>query len=285
MMARMSQHTIEVRPLGAALGAEIAGVDLAKPQPDGTIKEIREALLAHQVIFFREQSLTIEQHEALGRCFGDLDIHPYHPHLEGHPEVLVLETDQTKPEIAAGDAWHADLTALERPPLGSILYAREIPSIGGDTIFASMYAAYDALSERMKSFLEGLTAVHDMLHLFAPVFLPLPDGPERCRAIQRDHPPVEHPIVRTHPETGRKALFVNGLFTSRVPELSARESAALLGFLYEHIRIPEFQCRFRWEGGSVAFWDNRCTQHYPVADYWPERRCMHRVTIAGDRPR
>ncbi len=280
----MGYQTIEVEPAGAPLGALVRGVDLSGPPPDDTIAEIREALLAHQVLFFRDQSLTIAQHVALGRRFGELDVHPYHPHLPGQPEVLVLETDQSKPTIAAGDAWHADLTALPRPPLGSILYAQEIPERGGDTLFASMYAAFDALSEPMQTFLEGKTAVHDMLHLFGPMLLPQPDGPERVRALQRDHPPVEHPIVRTHPETGRRALFVNGLFTTHMPAVSARESAALLGFLYEHCRIPEFQCRFRWERGSVAFWDNRCSQHYPIADYWPLQRRMHRVTIAGDRP-
>ncbi len=280
----MGYQTIEVEPAGAPLGAEVRGVDLSGPPPDSVIGEIREALLVHQVLFFRDQELTIEQHLALGRCFGELDVHPYHPHLEGRPEILVLETDQGKPQIAAGDAWHADLTALERPPLGSILYAQEIPPIGGDTLFASMYAAYDALSERMKALLEGMTAVHDMLPLFAPMLLARPDGAERVAAVQRDHPPVEHPIVRTHPETGRRGLFVNGLFTTHVPELTRPESDALLGFLYDHCRIPEFQCRFRWERGSVAFWDNRCTQHYPIADYWPAQRRMHRVTLAGDRP-
>jgi taurine dioxygenase len=147
-----------------------------------------------------------------------------------------------------------------------------------------MYAAFEALSDSMQRFLTGLTAVHDMLRVFGPGFLAQADGAQLYQDAKRRHPPVEHPVVRTHPETGRKALFTNGLFTASIQQLSARESDALLAFLNAHVRIPEFQCRFRWEAGSVAMWDNRCTQHYPVADYWGERRCMHRVTIAGDRP-
>jgi len=279
-----SSSSFEIHPLAGALGAEVAGVDLGGSLTDALVAKIRDALVEHQVIFFRDQRLDLEGLEALGRRFGPLQIHPFHPAVAGHPEVLLLEAGQQRPAVADTDAWHSDLTGLAAPPLGSILYAVDVPDVGGDTIFASGYAAHDALSRPMQRMLAELHAVHDMMRVFGPGLLAQPDGAARWAQARQAYPPVRHPIVRTHPASGRKALFVNPIFTESIDGLPGRESAALLAFLYEHTRLPEFQCRFRWRAGSVAFWDNRCTQHYPVADYWPQRRRMHRVAIEGDRP-
>jgi taurine dioxygenase len=276
--------TLQIHPLAGALGAEIGGVDLAAALPDELIGKLTDALVEHQVIFFRDQKLDLDALEALGRRFGRLQIHPFHPAVEGHPEVLLLEPGQQRYAVADVDAWHSDLTGLAEPPLGSILYAVEVPDVGGDTLFASGYAAHDALSRPMQRMLAELHAVHDMIRVFGPGLLAQPDGAARWAKARAAYPPVRHPVVRTHPASGRRALFVNPIFTERIDGLPGRESAALLAFLYEHTRLPEFQCRFRWRAGSVAFWDNRCTQHYPVADYWPRQRRMHRVAIEGDRP-
>jgi taurine dioxygenase len=275
---------LEVHPLSGALGAEIQGVDLAGPLPDALIAKLEDALVEHQVIFFRDQRLSLEGLQALGRRFGPLQVHPFHPSVEGHPEVLLLEPGQARPAVADGDAWHSDLTGLAAPPLGSILYGAEVPDVGGDTIFASGYAAYEALSKPLQRMLGELRAVHDMMRVFGPGLLAQPDGAQRWARARATYPPALHPIVRTHPVSGRKSLFVNPIFTERIDGIPGRESAALLAYLYEHTRLPEFQCRFRWRAGSVAFWDNRCTQHYPVADYWPRQRRMHRVAIEGDVP-
>jgi taurine dioxygenase len=275
---------LSILPLAGALGAEVHGIDLGSTLPEELISKLKDALVEHQVIFFREQELDLAGLERLGRRFGRLQVHPFHPSVEGHPEVLLLEAGQARPAVADVDSWHSDLTGLETPPLGSILFAVEVPEVGGDTIFASGYAAYDALSAPLQRMLGELFAVHDMLRVFGPGLLAQPEGAERWARARRKFPAVCHPIVRTHPASGRKALFVNPIFTDRIDGLPGRESRALLEFLYEHTRLPEFQCRFRWQAGSVAFWDNRCTQHYPVADYWPQPRRMHRVAIEGDRP-
>src|SRR5262245_434701 len=276
--------SLEIHPLAGALGAEIGGVDLGSVLPDEVVRKIEDALVEHQVIFFRDQVLDLTGLERLGRRFGPLQVHPFHPSVADHPDVLLLEAGQTRPAVADTDAWHSDLTGLEAPPLGSILYAVEVPDVGGDTIFASGYAAYDAVSPALQRMLSELCAVHDMLRVFGPGLLAQTDGAERWARARREFAPVRHPIVRTHPVSGRKALFVNPIFTERIDGVPGRESDALLAFLYQHTRLPEFQCRFRWRAGSVAFWDNRCTQHYPVADYWPRARRMHRVAIEGDRP-
>jgi taurine dioxygenase len=275
---------LKIYPLSGALGAEIHGVDLSSALPDALIAKLEDALVEHQVIFFRDQRLSLEGLEALGRRFGRLQVHPFHPSVDGHPQVLLLESGQTRPAVADTDAWHSDLTGLAAPPLGSILYGVEIPEVGGDTIFASGYSAYEALSKPLQRMLGELRAVHDMMRVFGPGLLAQPDGARRWAQAREAYPPVLHPVVRTHPVSGRKALFVNPIFTERIDGIPGRESAALLAYLYEHTRLPEFQCRFRWRAGSVAFWDNRCTQHYPVADYWPQMRRMHRVAIEGDVP-
>ena len=264
---------LDIRPLTPALGAEVFGVELSNlsgPQ----LEAVHTALLNYQVIFFRDQRMSFEQHIEVGKRFGSLHVHPLaagnHP---DHPELLRIHADE-KSERVAGENWHTDVSCEEAPPMGSMLYLTEVPATGGDTMFSSMYAAYDALSRPMQQFLEGLTAVHDAAKVWTKY------GMAPSRPFAR----TEHPIVCVHPETGRKLLFVNKVFTSHIPALSAKESDALLEMLYRHIENPRFMCRFRWRPNSVAFWDNRCTQHQAIFDYFPARRSGYRVTINGTRP-
>ena len=277
----MTDSALEVLPLTPAIGAEIRGVDLRRPLEPATVQAIERALLDHLVLFFRGAAITPEQQIAFARCFGAISIPPFAPRYGSNPELIVL--DQKSPRGEGADNWHSDNTFMPEPPMGSILRAVELPPLGGDTCFASMYAAYEALSPPLQRLLAGLRAVHDLTR-------PLQKGiaaghtTAKLEELQRQWPPVEHPVVRTHPVTGRKALFVNGNSTTRILGLGERENELLLPFLVDHVRSPEFQCRFRWEVGSIAFWDNRSTQHFAVPDY-AERRVMHRVTIAGDRPR
>lgn len=291
----MTYQTITVEPVTPHIGAEISNIDLSQPLGNQTFQEVHDALMAHQVIFFRDQDITPEQHVAFGRRFGELNIHPVAPHLEGHPEVLILHNDEKVPPSI--NHWHTDVTFLERPAMGSILHAVTVPAVGGDTIWASMYAAYEALSDKMQRFLSGLSALHDFEHVFFGNKLYGEDGrqvlrqgknrPEDADDVQRlrqKHPVMEHPVLRTHPVTGKTALFVNSVFTLRIKDMKESESRALLDFLFRHIETPEFQVRFKWRKNSIAFWDNRCTQHYAVADYYPQLRHMHRVTVEGDRP-
>jgi len=265
---------LDIRPLTPALGAEVFGIDLASQLSKPQVDAIRNALVAHQVIFFRDQHMSFEQHIELGKRFGSLHVHPLaagnHP---DHPELLRIHADE-KSERVAGESWHTDVSCEEEPPMGSMLYLTEVPTTGGDTMFASMYAAYDALSRPMQQFLEGLTAVHDGAKVWTKY------GLAPSRPFARN----EHPVITVHPETGRKLLFVNRVFTSHIPELSTKESDALLEMLYRHVENPRFMCRFRWQANSVAFWDNRCTQHQAIFDYFPARRSGYRVTINGTRP-
>ena len=271
---------IEILPVTPAIGAVVRGVDLAKPLAPGTVRALEQALLDHLVLFFRDQELDDERHVELARHFGEISIPPFAPRYGTRPELIVL--DQVDPRGEGADEWHSDNTFMAEPPMGSILRAVRLPSLGGDTCFASMYAAYEALSPAIRRLADGLRAVHD-------VTKPLQKGiaaghvAADLAAIQRRWPPVEHPVVRTHPVTRRRALFVNANSTTRLVGLSERENAALLPLLIDHVRSPEFQCRFRWEVDSIAFWDNRATQHFAVPDY-AERRVMHRVTLAGDKP-
>lgn len=278
----MTYELIQVTPLPGALGAEISGVDMAKPLGNQLFQEVHDALLENQVIFFRDQDISPAEHVAFARQFGTLQVHPLVPHLDDHPEVLVLESKDDKRNAA--NAWHSDVTFSEEPPLGSILLARKVPE-RGDTMWADMYAAYEALSPAMKRYLEGMTAVHQAGGAQFEKTHEKDDGrggevKESKQAIA----PAEHPIVRTHPETGRKALYVNSIFTQRIRGVPRKESQTILNYLYDHIATPEFTCRFHWERNSVAFWDNRCTQHYAIADYGGAHRLMHRVTINGDKP-
>jgi taurine dioxygenase len=274
----MSNHGIEIRTLTPGIGAEIFGVDLAGPVSEGQYTAIRQALLDHCVIFFRDQQMTIEQHKAFGARFGKLHIHPNAPRaIAEHPEILVIKADANSKRVA-GENWHSDVSCDPEPPMGSILHITQVPENGGgDTSFANMYAAYEALSPTMQGFLAGLTAVHASLKSA--------NHQHRVRTDEMQFPESEHPVVRTHPETGRRALFVNRGFTTHIPQLSRTESDAVLAMLFDHAEQTRFQCRFKWQPNSVAFWDNRCTMHQAMWDYFPQRRYGHRVTICGDRPR
>jgi taurine dioxygenase len=269
---------LQIRRIAGALGAEILGVDLSK---DFFEKEIRKAFLEHQVIFFRDQALTPAQFMAFARCMGKPVEYPFVKGIEGFPEVIEvkkLEHERTN----FGGIWHSDTTYLDEPPMGSMLLALEVPPYGGDTLFASQYLAYEALSDGMRKLIEDLVAVNSSAK--ADVSKTREDRVKE-RGGRSQELVAEHPVVRTHPETGRKALYVNVAHTARFKDMSEEESAPLLSFLFQHQVRPEFTCRFQWRVGSLAFWDNRCAQHNPVNDYHGHRRVMHRITLAGDRPR
>ncbi len=273
----MSQTAIDVRPLTPTIGAEIFGVDLGGEISNQQHDAIHEALMRHVVIFFRDQKMTPEQHKAFGRRFGKLHLHPASPNLlEGHPEILLIQANE-KSKRVAGEVWHSDVSCDPEPPMGSILYMHETPANGGgDTMFANMYTAFETLSAPMQRFLEGLNAVHDGEHVYR--------GRYGWNDSGKTYPRSVHPVVRTHPETGRKALFVNRGFTTAIEGLNRDESDALLEMLYDHAETPEYQCRFKWQPGSVAFWDNRAAMHHAMWDYFPHSRRAHRVTICGDKP-
>lgn len=274
----MSRATaIRVRPLTPTIGAEIEGVDL-EDVSDANFEALAEALARHLVIFFRDQDISVEAHKAFGRRFGELDVHPNDPGLEGHPEVMIIHADEHSKRVA-GEMWHSDVSCRAEPPMGSILRMFAVPEAGGDTLFANMYAAYDTLSDRMKQYVEDLSALHDGGPYYRDVNRAL--GRE---AEGKSYPVAEHPVVRTHPVTGRRCLFVNSMFTTRLLGVPRAESDAILGYLFEHVKNPLFQCRFRWEAHSVAFWDNRCTQHFAVWDYFPNLRSGYRVTVGGQTP-
>jgi taurine dioxygenase len=273
--------SLDIRPMTPTIGAEIRGLDLRQALDDAAIAALRRALLDWKVVFLRDQKITTEQHLAFGRAFGALEIHPFSPHKPGYPEVLAITHDRDSP--GRENTWHSDVTWRLAPSLGSILRAVEVPPVGGDTLFADMYAAYDGLDDATKAEIDGRTAIHD----FEPFRRRLrKNGASEAEiaAFDRQYPPAEHPIVRTHPETGRKALYVNRAFTRYIVGMERARSDALLPRLYAQAAIPEYQCRFRWERDSIAFWDNRATQHYAASDYWPAVRRMERVTIIGDRP-
>ncbi|MCZ4316508.1 taurine dioxygenase [Comamonadaceae bacterium G21597-S1] len=274
---------MNIVPLSPAIGARIDGVNLCEAIDDATRAQLRSALLAHHVLFFENQPVTPEQHRALARGFGPLHTHPIYPQAPGVPEIVVL--DNHADNLPDNDNWHTDVTFIETPPMGSLLSARQLPPQGGDTLWSSNIAAFEALSAPMRRMLDGLTAEHDMVKSFpAHRFARTPDERVRWEAACKANPPVVHPVVRTHPESGRKGLFVSEGFTTRILQLSAAESDATLRMLIAHAARPEFTVRWRWKVGDFAFWDNRLTQHYAVADYLPHRRVMHRATILGDRP-
>ena len=278
----MVRANLAVKPLTPLIGAEIEGIDLARPLDDATFSDVQDALHKHLVIFFRDQKITPEQQVAFARRFGDIEPpHPVFDKVQDCPEVTLIE--QKGDKGIYNDEWHTDVTFRETPALASILYAKIIPPVGGDTLFSSMYTAYDALSAPMQRLVEGLSAVHDITEGFGNI-VATKDGLAKARAMQDKFPPVVHPVVRTHPVTGRRALFVNRSFTTRILGLSKIESQHLLRLLLEHCEQSNFQMRFRWEQGSIAMWDNRCTMHYAANDYSPHHRLMHRVTVAGDRP-
>lgn len=272
---------LEIAPLTPTIGAEIRGLDLARPLDAATIGHLRAALLDWKVLFFRDQAVTTEQHLAFARNFGDLEVHPFAPHKPGYPEVLAIT--HNRESKGRENTWHSDVTWREIPSLGSILRAVEVPPVGGDTLFADMYAAYEGLSDEVKAQIDGRVAVHDFGH-FRVAMRKSGKSEEEIEAFNKAYPMVEHPVVRTHPETGRKAIYVNAAFTQHIVGLEKAESDRLLRRLYAQAAIPEYQCRFRWETNSIAFWDNRASQHYAASDYWPAVRRMERVTVIGDRP-
>ncbi|HEY4942910.1 MAG TPA: taurine dioxygenase [Rhizomicrobium sp.] len=274
---------ITTRTLTPAIGGVVEGVDLSKPLDDEQIAIIRGALLKHKVIFFEDQHITPMQHRDFAGRFGELHTHPLYPGVPEAPEMFILDNHAGNP--TDNDAWHTDVTFIETPPLGAILYAKLLPPEGGDTCWANMQAAYEGLSKPMQRFLSELDAVHDFARGFpARGTVAKEAGADKHAKALEEHPPVIHPVVRTHPETGADGLFVNYGFTDRIKGLRREESAALLSMLFVHIQKPEYQVRWTWKPNAIAFWDNRITQHYAVNDYLPHRRIMNRATILGDRP-
>jgi len=270
-------HRVRIEPLTATIGAEIDGVDLASPLSDDQIAEIRAALLAWKVIFFRDQhDLDRASHIAFGRRFGDLEVHPLTPADQEEPEIFVLPSEG---KLRAPDVWHSDVTWRPEPSMGSILRIVESPPLGGDTLWADMGAAYDLLDDETKEQIDGLVALHDYVRVFGR-HLPA----DKQAKLREKYPTAEHPVVRTHPETGRKTIYVNRAFTCGVKGMDDADAQPILGRLELTATVPDVQCRFRWQPGSVAFWDNRATQHCVSNDFLPNRRVMERVTVVGDRP-
>lgn len=277
------RSNIQLKPLAGALGAEVFGVSLDRDVDTSTVAEIRRAFHQYGVIFFRDQDVSDNDLARFARHFGELAVLPPHRQHPGSlPELLVIDK-RPETRLVFGWEWHSDTTHLEIPPLGSVLAARILPDVGGDTLFANQYLAYDTLSAGMKKMLDGMRAVHSNGRILASLEV---DDVLAPGADTRGHGTMQatHPVVRTHPDTGRKALFVNSLHTERFEDMTVIESLPLLHFLFEHSTRPEFTCRFRWQPGSIAFWDNRCCQHLALDDYPGQRRLMHRVQIRGTRP-
>ena len=272
---------LRFEPIAGALGAEVSGIDLRLSITDELFAELYPGLLRHQVLFFRNQNIESAQFRALSERFGPLQTHPAYETVEGFPEIGVLESTPEKPTKI--EKWHSDMTFRAHPPQATMLLSRIIPDVGGDTLWSSMTAAYKGLSGHLKNLIDDLFAVHDFRHGFRES-LAEEGGPERLAKAVADNPPVTHPVVQTHPETGEKVLFVNELFTTHILGLHPNESEFLLSFLFEHIRAPEYCCRFRWSADALVIWDNRSTQHKPVNDYFPAHRRMERITIEGDNP-
>jgi len=271
---------ITVRRVGVHLGAEIAGLDLRLPLPDAQFQAIEAALVENELIVFRDQDITSEQLMDFGRRFGELTVHPFAPN-EGKnaPELIKFSNDEKTPPYGT-DVWHSDETFRAEPPMATILCAKEVPAIGGDTMFVSMSAAFDGLSDRMQQYISGLDAIHDMKP-FRPLFGKEPDERKKLQHFELMYPPQLHPVVRVHPVSGRKVLFVNPQFAIAIDGMDERESRLLLDILFHQASIPEYQFRLHWQPHTIAIWDNRSTQHYAVHDYYPQRRYMERVTIRG----
>jgi taurine dioxygenase len=271
----------DIEPIGATIGAEIHGLDLSHQIDKATAEALKEALVKHKVIYAREQNITTEQHVAFGRLFGDLEVHPFRP--EGKfPEIMVLDNHKDNPVLST-DVWHSDTTFRECPTKYSILRCLVMPETGGDTLWADMCAAHDGLSPEIKQMIASLKATHDFKN-FRALFTKSDADLKRLRDMEALYPNPIHPVVRTHPISGKKALFVNPQFTLRINGLKADESDALLRLLYEQAHVPEYQFRLRWKQDTIVLWDNPSTQHYAANDYYPNRRTMERVAVLGDRP-
>lgn len=278
---RSANRPIEVIRKGAQLGAEIRGIDWQRPVDPATARAVHDALMRHKVVFFRGVDIEPEQQVAFGRLFGELTVHPFVPHLEHLPEVIVLDNHKDNP-VFSTDVWHTDETFRQVPPLGSILRCIRMPETGGNTLWADMTAAYAGLSDKMQHFLSGLEAIHDFQN-FRHKFDDLPPRERHAKLAEMEEqlPNPAHPVVRTHPETGQKILYVNPQFTVAIKGMREDESRTLLDFLFRQASVPEYQFRFQWAPNDMVFWDNRPTQHYAANDYYPQRRTMHRVTIQG----
>jgi taurine dioxygenase len=275
---------VSISPSTPTIGAEISGLDLDRPLSSEETDLLRAAWLRFKVIFFRDQDISHESHVRLGELFGDLEGHPVIPSVEGYPEILRIEgvegvqlTAETLGAFQAYNKWHTDVTFRERPSIASILRARHLPPLGGDTMWADTVAAYAGLPQPVKDRIDGLEAEHDIVRSFGGRVTE-----EKRAQLARDFPPVRHPVVRSHPETGDKILYVNYTFTSRIVGMSEEDSDSLLRLLFDRIKVPEYQVRFRWTPNAIGIWDNRSTQHYAVGDYWPEYRALERVTVSGD---
>jgi len=271
----------DIEPIGPTIGAELHGIDFTRALDPQTFRRLEQALWDHKVVYARNQDMTPAQQVALGRLFGELEVHPFRPEGE-FPEVLVLDNHKDNPVLST-DVWHSDTTFRERPTKYSILRCLIMPSAGGDTLWADMCAAYEGLSADMRRLVDGLSAVHDFMN-FRKLFTRSDEDQKRLREMERKFPNPTHPVVRTIPDTGKKALYVNPQFTKQIVGMSEEESRALLAFLFEQTHIPEYQFRLRWKPGTIVFWDNRSTQHYAVNDYYPNRRRMERIAVVGDRP-
>jgi taurine dioxygenase len=280
-LTRLQAAGLHVAPLTPTIGAEVSGIDLSRPLAPETVASLRAALLDWKVLFFRDQNITTDEHLAFARNFGELEVHPFAPHKPGYPEVLAITHDRDS--RGRENTWHSDVTWREKPSLGSVLRAIEIPPVGGDTLFADMAAAYKGLSDAVKEQIDGRLALHDFA-FFRNAMRRAGKSEAEIEAFNKAYPSVEHPVVRTHPETGAKAIYVNAAFTQQIVGMEKAQSDKLLAHLYSRAAIPEYQCRFRWAVGSIAFWDNRSSQHYAASDYWPAVRRMERVTVIGDRP-
>ncbi len=270
-----------VQPIAEALGVELYGVDLCQNLSKDIYSEIRRLLVKHQVIFFRDQNISFAHYKALAESFGPIQTHPVYNTVPGYPEITVLESTAEKPSKI--EKWHSDMTFREHPPLGSVLRSRICPPKGGDTMWSSMTVAYEGLTKSMQDNLSDLSAEHDFSFGFKES-LAEKKGRERLAQAVLDNPPVNHPVIRIHPESGKKVIFVNTLFTTKIIGLPEKESTETLNFLYDHIIKQEYTCRFHWEPNSIAIWDNRSTQHKPINDYFPAHRLLERIAIDGDKP-
>jgi len=274
-------HPYTIKRLSPSIGAELLDIDLKKPLTDSLKDEIYQALLVYKVIFFRNQDLTIEEHLDFAKNFGELEIHPFASNDEQYPEVLKITHNEKNK--GRENTWHSDVTWRLEPSLGSILRMKESPKVGGDTLFADMYAAYEDLSDEVKEKLDGAIAVHDFAG-FRKRLEKNGVSEEEIEVFNKTYPMPEHPVIRTHPDTGKKLIYVNTAFTQYIKDWDVDESSRMLRLLYSRAATPEYQCRFVWEDNSIAFWDNRSVQHYASSDYWPQVRRVERVTIIGDRP-
>jgi taurine dioxygenase len=272
---------LEIKPIGGALGAEVHGMDLSGPLTADDRLRLRKLLNEYEVIFFRDQGVDPESMVTLARCLGPLQVHPIYPAVEGHPEISILESSRGSPNKI--QTWHASMTFRQHPPMAGVLKAVTVPPKGGDTLWCSTSKAYWALSPPLRKFLKTLSAVHDFAHGFRESLGEI-GSPEQLHELISANPPVQHPVVQKHPETRNNSLFVNPLFTTHVAGLKRKESDALLAFLFEHIAAPEFTCRFQWQPGSIAIWDNRSTLLRPVNDYFPAPMRLERIIVEGDKP-